>query len=567
MLCEARRTPGQANRLPPRLFQPQTETTQVIIPPRTDRKALWLTLLLVSLGVLLLLSAILWSRTRPVDMHDLHLADGEKLKCVSYAPFHRPGQTPLEIDTRIDREQIAADLAALSKITDCVRLYSVAQGLDQVPELARPLGMKVLLGAWIGYEKPLNARELERAIALANANTDVVRALIVGNEVLLRRERTEDEMRELIRHAKANAKVPVTYADVWEFWTRHDSLAAEVDFVTVHILPFWEDEPVDIDVALTHVAETRRHVGEHFAGKNVLIGETGWPSAGRQREESTPSRVNQARYVREFVHRAHAEGWDYNLIEAIDQPWKRKLEGTVGGYWGMLEAANLSPKFPLAGPVAERDSLYGPIGGALVGGVLALLLAATGRRTHCLRVSALTATGALGGLVAVLHWEHAHLAYRNALEWILLGGVGALAGLLPLALARWYGEPIPATVTAGRTLWQAERLRSKAATIGMLRGLLLFAAAVAALLLWVDPRYRDFPTLLYLAPAVVLGVTGWWRNGTTRRERTCAAIIAIGVIARWSTEPANAQAIAWLLVGLALALPPLLVRTHQDEQR
>ena len=36
------------------MFQPQTETTKVIIPPRTDRKALWLTLLLVSLGVLLL---------------------------------------------------------------------------------------------------------------------------------------------------------------------------------------------------------------------------------------------------------------------------------------------------------------------------------------------------------------------------------------------------------------------------------------------------------------------------------------------------------------------------------
>ena len=126
---------------------------------------------------------------------------------------------------------------------------------------------------------------------------------------------------------------------------------------------------------------------------------------------------------------------------------------------------------------------------------------------------------------------------------------------------------VPATATAGRILWRAGRLRSKAASIGMLRGLLLFAAAVAALLLWVDPRYRDFPTLLYLAPAVVFGVTGWWRNGTTRRERTCAAIIAIGVIARWSSEPANPQAIAWLLVGLALALPPLLVRTHQDEQR
>ena len=222
----------------------------MIFAPRTDRSRLWLALLIASTAMLLLLAAMLWQQTRPVPMHDLHLAEGEKLRCVSYAPYHRPGQTPLLEDTRIEREQIAADLAALAKITDCVRLYSIDQGLEHVPELARPLGLKVLLGAWIGYEKAKNARELERAITLANANADVVRALIVGNEVLLRRERTEDEMRELIRHAKAHAQVPVTYADVWEFWTRHDSLAAEVDFVTVHILPFWEDEPVDIELAL-----------------------------------------------------------------------------------------------------------------------------------------------------------------------------------------------------------------------------------------------------------------------------------------------------------------------------
>ena len=539
----------------------------MIFAPRTDRSRLWLALLIASTAMLLLLAAMLWQQTRPVPMHDLHLAEGEKLRCVSYAPYHRPGQTPLIEDTRIEREQIAADLAALAKITDCVRLYSIDQGLEHVPELARPLGLKVLLGAWIGYEKAKNARELERAITLANANADVVRALIVGNEVLLRRERTEDEMRELIRHAKAHAQVPVTYADVWEFWTRHDSLAAEVDFVTVHILPFWEDEPVDIELALEHVAETRRHVGEHFAGKQILIGETGWPSAGRQREESRPSRVNQARYIREFVHRAHAEGWDYNLIEAIDQPWKRRLEGTVGGFWGMLDADSLQPKFPLAGTVAEREGVAGPLGGAAVGCVLAFLLAATGRRTRCLRASAIGAAGALGGMVAVLHWEHAHLAYRDALEWSLLGGVAVLGALLPLTLARWYGEPLPDSGHAARILQRGERLRSKAASLGMLRGALLFAAAVAALLLWVDPRYRDFPTLLYLVPAVVLGVIGWWRTGTTRAEITLALVILVGVVARWSSEPANPQAIAWLLTGLALALPVLLVRTHQHEQR
>ncbi|HNM56023.1 MAG TPA: beta-1,6-glucan synthase [Thauera aminoaromatica] len=539
----------------------------MIFAPRTNRSQLWLALLIASTTMLLLLAAMLWQQTRPVRMHDLHLAEGEKLRCVSYAPYHRPGQTPLLEDTRIEREQIAADLAALAKITDCVRLYSIDQGLEHVPELARPLGLKVLLGAWIGYEKTKNARELERAIALANANADVVRALIVGNEVLLRRERTEDEMRELIRHAKAHAKVPVTYADVWEFWTRHDSLANEVDFVTVHILPFWEDEPVDIELALQHVAETRRHVGEHFAGKKILIGETGWPSAGRQREESKPSRVNQARYIREFVHRAHAEGWDYNLIEAIDQPWKRRLEGTVGGFWGMLDADSLEPKFPLAGAVAEREGVAGPVGGAAVGGVLAFLLATTGRRTRCLRASAIAAAGTLGGMITVLHWEHAHLAYRDALEWSLLGGVAALGALLPLTLARWHGEPVPATGRAARILRHGEHLRAEAGALGLLRGLLLFAAAVAALLLWVDPRYRDFPTLLYLVPAVVLGVVGWWRADTTRSEITLALVILIGVVARWSSEPANPQAVAWLLTGLALALPVLLVRSHQHEQR
>ncbi len=535
--------------------------------PRSDRKALWLGLLIASLVLLAAVFTMLAAQMRPVPMHDLNLAEGEKLKCVSYAPYHRPGQTPLEPDARIPREQIAADLEALAGITACVRLYSISQGLDQVPELARPLGLKVLLGAWIGYDKALNAAELARALELANAHTDVVRALVVGNEVLLRRERSEDEMRALLRHARARAEVPVTYADVWEFWTRHDSLAAEVDFVTVHILPFWEDEPVDIVDALAHVADIRQHVGTHFAGKPVLIGETGWPSAGRQREESRPSRVNQARYIREFVHQAHARGWDYNLIEAIDQPWKRRLEGTVGGHWGLLEAGSLAPKFPLSGAVAERDSAFGPVGGALLGGLLAFLLATTGRRTRCLRVSALSATGALGGVVAVLHWEHAHLAYRDTLEWSVLGTVAALCAALPLVLARWHGEPLPDAARAARLLRRPQGWRSKAALLGLLRALLLFAAAIAALLLWVDPRYRDFPTLLYLIPAVVFGVISWWNPPPGRGERVCAIIIAFAVSARWLSEPANPQAIGWLLCGLAFALPPLLLRPQQHQQR
>jgi glucan 1,3-beta-glucosidase len=541
---------------------------------RSRPGAPWLALMIAHLALLAGFTAWLLAQTRPQAMHDLHLAEGEKLHCVSYGPYHRPGQSPLERDTRVEREQIEADLTALSRITNCVRLYSIDQGLDQVPAVAREVGLKVLLGAWIGYEQKKNGPELERAIELANANADVVRALIVGNEVLLRRERTEDEMRDFIRYAQARTEVPVTYADVWEFWLKHDKLAREVDFVTVHILPFWEDDPVDIEHALQHVAQIRTEIGGHFVGTPILIGETGWPSAGRQREESRPSRVNQARYIREFVHQAHDRGWDYNLIEAIDQPWKRRLEGTVGGYWGMLDAVTLAPKFPLAGPVAERQSLRGPLLGGALGALLALVVAltVTTARARALRAAALGVSGALGGMVAVLHAEHALVAYRNGLEWLALGSVALLAALLPLILARWKCTALPPAASAWYKLRRGPASLTAADWLGLTRGLLLFAAAVAALLLFVDARYRDFPVLLYLMPAAVFGLIGWFDAAAGQAERICAGVVALCVFARWLPEPANPQAIGWLLTGLALALPVLVPalashRTGKHEQR
>jgi len=500
-------------------------------------------------------------------MPGLELAQDEKLHCVSYSPFHRPGQTPYDEKLTIPRRQIEEDLRAISAITGCVRIYSIDRGLDQVPGVAHGLGLKVLLGVWVGYDR--SAIELERAIVLANTYRDTVRAIVVGNEVLLRRERTAEEMRALLDSARAKSPVPVTYADVWEFWLKNTGLAAHVDFVTVHILPFWEDDPVDIGRALAHVAEVRGKIGAVFAGKPILIGETGWPGAGRQRGESLPSKANQARFIREFVRRAHDSGWDYNLIEAIDQPWKRTLEGTVGGNWGMLDADTLQTKFPLSGPVSERENIAAPLIGTGTGAILALLLALVGRTRvptrQPMRLAALTLTGAAAGLVAVLHAEHAYLAYVTLTHWAALGTVALAALAACAALTRWPGNPL----TAADLAWQRVRiagLRSGATDIlSALRGFILFAAAVAALLLFIDPRYRDFPSLLYLAPAMVFGVIGWLRgNSFSRAERICAALIAPCATVRWLFEPANPQAIGWLLVSLALALPVLVRRRRGD---
>ena len=68
-----------------------------------------------------------------------------------------------------------------------------------------------------------------------------------------------------------------------------------VDFVTIHILPYWEDFPIPASRAAAHVDAIRKKVAAAFPGKEIVIGEFGWPSAGRMREGALPSRTNQAR--------------------------------------------------------------------------------------------------------------------------------------------------------------------------------------------------------------------------------------------------------------------------------
>ena len=146
----------------------------------------------------------------------------------------------------------------------------------------------------------------------------------------------------------------MTYADVWEFWLKSPELAAATDFLTIHILPYWEDDPVSAQLAVAHVREARRRIEEAFPGKEIWIGEVGWPSAGRMRERALPSPANQARVSSGVVAAAKEEGWKVNLIEAFDQPWKRQLEGTVGGNWGLFDNVHREPKFQFGQPVSNH---------------------------------------------------------------------------------------------------------------------------------------------------------------------------------------------------------------------
>ena len=182
----------------------------------------------------------------------------------------------------------------------------------------------------------------------------VIKAFIVGNETLLRGELGPDRIKTYLDEVRQRSGLPVTYADVWEFWLRAPELAPAVDFVTIHILPYWEDEPVTAADAVQHVREVRKKVADSFAGKEIWIGEVGWPSEGRMRDGALPSPANQAMVLSGVVEAANAEDWKVNLIEAFDQPWKRLLEGTVGGYWGLFEDASRELKFRWGEPVSNH---------------------------------------------------------------------------------------------------------------------------------------------------------------------------------------------------------------------
>jgi len=506
----------------------------------------------------------------PVSAPPSPLAADEKLQCVSYAPF-RPGQSPFMAGLVIPPEQIDDDFERLAKITDCVRTYSTEMGLVVVPEMARKHGLKILQGIWIGRDAAKNRVEIDMAAKAAQENPDVIESVIVGNEVLLRGEQSAIDLATLIREVreKVPPQVQVTYADVWEFWERNRDLQNSVDFVTVHILPFWEDMPVSAEKSVAHIAEIREHVGKVFEGKEILIGETGWPSAGRMREGALPSPSNQANVIQEMLALAKERGWRVNVIEAFDQPWKRASEGTVGGHWGFLDAYTRDFKFSWGDPTSDHP---GWIWQAGVGVVFALaIFAAAGgaqrrsggpeiRSQRWLAVSGIALFAGLlyGRLIATIPLES--LGPGGWWRGIVLL---VLAAVVPLACAAAIGLQ-SRLVTLGVALnpGMAPQTTRMEKTLAWLLAATIVLSVQIAFGLVFDPRYKDFQfaglTPIIMGFAMYALVAPRLLGGEDRLgERIIAAIfLGSGLYVIVNETVANWQGL-WtgaLFVALALTL-------------
>jgi glucan 1,3-beta-glucosidase len=461
---------------------------------------------LVCLAVSALVIACFWAWLGdPVPVPQTPLAKGAKLYCLSYAPF-RGSQTPFDPNTRIPAAQIEEDLTRLAKLTDCVRIYSVDQGLEQVAPIAAKLGLKVLQGFWISNNVEKTHAQLETAVAIANRYPDTIRALIVGNEVLLRGDMSATDLAATIRAVKARVKVPVTYADVWEFWLRNPDVASAVDFVTIHILPYWEDIPIAAPNAAAHVEAIRRKLEQAFAPKDVIIGEVGWPSEGRMREGALPSPANQARVIQNVLAWAARDNVRVNVIEAFDAPWKRALEGVVGGHWGLLDDTARTMKFQWGEPVSNHPQWKLQAAGGIAFAALvfgAAYFAGGRRQTPISQWLAVSADAIAGG--ALIGWTIANVPIESIGwgGWAREFALAAVALLAPPALsaAIMRGTPMP---RLSRLIgpFDARSRDPLVILIGVIMIATLLLALVTALGLVFDPRYRDFPFAPLTAPAV-----------------------------------------------------------------
>jgi len=450
-------------------------------------------LAIVVIAALAAIQGAVWAwANRPVP---LGLSFDEPFPSVSFAPFQR-GQSPLTHDYPTP-EQVATDLRGLVGVAKGVRTYTSREGMEVVPELASQLGLEVTHSAWLGQRPEINRREIEALVAAANAHPDSIKRVIVGNEVLLRQDLPVNDLIAAIRSVKARVKQPVSYADVWAFWLKNPQLANEVDFITIHILPYWEDEPIAVEDSAQHIVEIYRRVAEAFPGKPILIGEAGWPTRGRSRGPAVANIENGAAFVRTLARVSKENGFDYNVVEAFDQPWKAKLEGTVGAQWGVVDS-DRRVKFRMSGPVEPspawpRHAAAAAALGSLLGLAALLRRGARYRLGSGLLVAALTQV--LGGLVVWQAFNAWMIAFDLTDEcWAALR-IALHAGFAVL-LAR-----AAALAFAEGAVPQADRWGDR---LALLYG--ASAITISALLL-INGRYRDIPCLEFLVPC--FGLTAY----------------------------------------------------------
>lgn len=286
----------------------------------------------------LLLGALLLSaRTLPLTEGGLAAfqprAPAYRLEGLNFSPF-MDGQDP-NLGATVSEAQLRSRMAIVAPYCRWIRTFGATRGLEAAPRIAQEFGLRVAMGAWIG--RNLGANEEELAALIAAARAGLVDLAIVGSEVMLRRDLSEDALIAYIRRVRQQvpAGVPVTTADAYGEWLARPALMEAADVIFVNYYPYWEGLAATAAMGVLH--EQHHRLLAAARGKPVIVSETGWPSAGEVRANAVPSLENAVLYFLTFVSWARANKVNYFYFEAFDETWKAAYEGPQGAHWGIWD--------------------------------------------------------------------------------------------------------------------------------------------------------------------------------------------------------------------------------------
>ncbi len=330
-------------------------------------------------------------------------------------------------------ESIDRDLALLQGKAHAVRTYTVEETLAAVPRLAAAYGLNVTLGAWVGTDADANEREFKRLAEVLNeGHRDIVRVMI-GNEAILRDDVEVSELIDYLDRARKLTWLPVSTAEPWHVWLKYPKLVEHVDFITIHLLPYWEGVP--LEQAVDYVINRYNQVKETYPNKPIIIGEVGWPSNGRRNRGAETSLANQTRFLRRFIAKAEEEHYVYYVMEAFDQPWKARTEGATGTYWGVYNS-DREPKFTFTEPVVRIPHWRELAGLSVVIGVLLLAFLYRDSSTLSKRgksfLALITYAVSTAAVWIVYDYTRQYMTPATAIVGLLLlvGGVGVIVLLM-----------------------------------------------------------------------------------------------------------------------------------------
>ncbi|WP_371374668.1 glycosyl hydrolase family 17 protein [Thalassotalea aquiviva] len=252
-----------------------------------------------------------------------------KIHGISFSPYIE-GQGP---GTQITKEQIVERLSLIADNVKWIRTFSCTEGNELIPQVAKSMGLKTMVGVWLDDDIETNEEELANAIALANEGA--VDILGVGNEVLLREELSEQQLINYIERAKAAVNVPVGYVDAYYEFEDHPNIADACDVILANCYPFWEGCPADY--SLLYMKDMYRRAIKAAKGKKVIVTETGWPTVGTSTGGAIPSYDNAIRYFINTYQWAEEDNIDIFYFSSFDETWKVEAEGDVGAYWGLWD--------------------------------------------------------------------------------------------------------------------------------------------------------------------------------------------------------------------------------------